>query len=181
MANISIADFKNNFQGGTRENRFVVVGNIPFNYGKLSRFHIVTTQMPTVATQTIGYDFFGRKKYYPGEKQYATQTFRILDDTGPEGNLWKSFQNWQNKINEHKTNKSYGLSLSSDYKAYGWKLHHLNLNGDESNPLKTFIFHGCWPKVVDSMILSMANPNSHNEFNVVLIYDWVEIEGITKR
>lgn len=181
MAKISINDFKVNFNGGTRENRFLVEGSIPYAKGKISRFHIKTTQIPSLSTVPIEYGYFGRKAYYPGEKQYQTWSMRIIDDTGKDGNLWKMFHTWHNRINEHKTNKSETLSPNKDYKAYGWKIHHLNLNGDESRPLKTFILNGCWPKVVDSVLFSMTNPNALNEFTVVFLYDYLEIKDITAR
>lgn len=180
MSQISILDFKKNFQGGTRENRFLVEGTIPLANGKLSRFHIKTTQIPTLSTQTTEYNFFGRKAYYPSEKQYQTWSIRVLDDTKTEYNLWQKFHAWQNRINQHVNNASYVIGPNKDYKAYGWKIHHLNLNGDEEKPLKTFVLHGCWPKTVDKILLSMTNPNALNEFAVIFVYDWIEIVGVTK-
>lgn len=176
MAKISIADFKSNFQGGTRENRFRVSGIIPGN-GEFSTFHIRTTQIPTFSTTTIEYGYFGRKAFYPGEKQYQPWSVRIIDDTGQIQDLWKKFNRWQNKINDHKTNNSQLLTNQTSYKGYGWRVDHLDLNGDlgTGNIEKSFYMHGCWPKVVDSILLSMTNPNALNEFNVIFLYDWIEL------
>lgn len=174
MANISINDFKQKFQGGTRENRFKITGTIPGN-GQISTFHVRTTQIPTFSTTSIEYGYFGRKALYPGEKQYQPWSIRVIDDTGSTQDLWKKFNNWQNTINGHKSNNSKLLSTNSTYKAYGWVVEHLDLNGQ--NAEKKFYMHGCWPKVVDSILLSMTNPNAFNEFNVIFLYDWIELEG----
>lgn len=177
---ITISDFKRSFNGGTRSNRFVVEGIIPFANKPITKFHIKTTALPSLATQTTEYNYFGRKAYYPNEKSYQTWSLKVLDDTGPNEDLWKMFNTWQNKINNHLSNNSYILTKDNDYKAYNWKIKHLKLNGDEADPLKTVILHGCWPKSVLPMTLNMANTNALNEFDVVFVYDWIEISEVTK-
>lgn len=176
--NIHISDFKSSFRGGTRQNRFMVEGVIPFDNIALTRFHIKTTQIPAIPTQAITYDYFGRKANYPGEVQYGPWSVIVLDDTG-SGNLWRSFQNWQNKINEHSTNKSYVLSTNQSYKAASWKIHHLDLNGNEASPLKKFVLHDLWPRSIEPITFNMANPNTLSQFAVTFLYDWIEIDGIT--
>lgn len=174
---ISISDFKNAFNGGTRSNRFLVEGVIPGN-GEFSKFHIETTTIPAMSSQRIQYEYFGRKAYYPGEKQYGPWSVIILDDTGTDQNLWKKFSKWQNTINNHETNTSYIVSGTDDYKATNWKIKHLNLNG-EANPHKSFVLHGCWPKTIEPIQFSMGSPNTLIKFSVMFIYDSIEIEGIT--
>lgn len=179
MANISITDFKAGFQGGTRQNRFLVKGTIPFGNGEISKFHIRATQIPALSSLPIEYNYFGRKAFYPGEKQYQTWSIAVIDDTNAIGDLWKKFNNWQNQINNHVTNISSVPSSQNDYKAYGWEIHHLQLNGEETNPLKVFRMHGCWPRTVMDMSLNMANPNALNQFTVVFLFDWIEIADVT--
>jgi hypothetical protein len=175
---IHISDFKNSFNGGTRQNRFMVEGVIPFNGGSVTRFHIKTTQIPAVSTQSISFDYFGRKANYPGEVTYGPWAMIVIDDTG-SGNLWRSFQNWQNGINNHSTNESFVLNSVSTYKASSWTIHHLNINGTEATPLKKFILHDLWPRTVEPITFNMANPNTLSQFAVTLLYDWIEIENIT--
>lgn len=177
MASISISDFKNAFNGGTRVNRFMVEGVIPGN-GVISKFHIQTTTIPPMSSQRIQYEYFGRKAYYPGEKQYGPWSVIILDDNGATQDLWKKFSNWHNKINNHVTNFSSIPTSLSDYKAYNWTVKHLDLNG-EINPLKTFTMHGCWPKTIEPIAFSMGSPNTLVKFSVLFIYDWIELAGIT--
>ena len=175
---ISINAFKEKFNGGTRLNRFLVQGIIPGN-GEISKFHIRATQIPNLSTQSLEYNYFGRKKYYPAEKQYPAWSVIVLDDTTDKGNLWKKFHNWQNSINNHVTNVSSIPSLNNDYKAYNWEVQHLQLNGEDNTPLKTFRMHGCWPRTIGAIPLNMGNANALNQFPAVFLFDWIEIEGIT--
>lgn len=178
MSRISITDFKGAFSGGTRQNRFKVTGQIPGN-GDISIFHIRATQIPSLSTLPIEYNYFGRKAFYPGEKQYPTWSVAVIDDTTTNGNLWKKFSNWHNTINDHDSNNSFLVGPNSDYKAYGWKIHHLNLNGEQTDPLKGFVLNGCWPRTIMDMPFNMANPNTINQFTVVFVYDWIELDNIS--
>lgn len=174
----SISDFKEKFYGGTRLNRFVVEGNIPGN-GSFSKFHVRATQIPLLSTQSLEYNYFGRKKYYPAEKQYPAWSVIILDDTTEKGDMWKKISNWHNTINNHVTNVSSVPSLTNDYKAYGWKVKHLALNGEEDAPLKTFTLNGCWPRTVGYIPFNMGNANAMNQFSAVFLFDWIEIDDVT--
>jgi len=175
---VSISSFKNAFNGGTRANRFVVEGNIPFSSGGFTKFHIKATTIPAVSSERIEYPYFGRKAYYPGEKKYGLWSVTVIDDTGTDGDLWKKFHNWQNRINNHETNISIIPGINVDYKAYNWNIKHLNLNGEE-NPHKTYTMHGCWPKTIGEIRLSMTNINTLVEFEVTFSMDWIEIAGVT--
>lgn len=177
---INISDFKEAFNGGTRLNRFFVEANIPFGNGQISKFHITTTTIPSTTTSRIEYQYFGRRAYYPGEKSYGSWSVTVLDDTSTDGNLWKKFSNWQNRINNHVSNVSFMPTQQSDYKASNWKIYHLNLNG-EANPSKTFILHGCWPKSIEPIPFNMEMSNKLVNFNVTFVYDSIEIDGITDR
>lgn len=194
----TITDFKNNFNGGSRANRFFIEGYIPaFSSPKNSvsstqaftKFHVRATQIPQLSTKTLSYDYFGRKYHYPGEKDYSTWSFTVLDDYSENGdnNLWKKFHKWQNAINDHDTNVSFSNTVGrqnstsnsnsdpSKYKANSWKIHHLHLDGESRSPLKTFVMHGCWPTVIQPLSFNMNNPNVLNSFNVIMVYDYIEL------
>lgn len=173
-------EFKTNFFGGTRSNRFLVQGAIPHsNNGAFTQFHVRSTLIPQMTTKTLSYDYFGRKYHYPGERDYGSWAFTVLDDTGSIQNLWRMFQSWQNVINNHETNVSYNISRGLDYKAYNWRIKHLDINGNQG--LKEFVLQGCWPATVQQMSLNMLQPNTPNSFNVVILYDYVEISNISER
>jgi hypothetical protein len=173
--------FKQKFSGGTRSNRFEITGNIPTG-GAFTKFHIRSTIIPQITSTTIEYSYFGRKFYYPGEKQYSTWSFNVLDDNPKNAssveNLWSMFHTWQNTINNHVTNRSYDLSNANNnsYKANSWTIRHLNLN-DQGSALKEFIMHGCWPTSVEPMPLNMSSNNLLNSFNVIMVYDYIELRS----
>jgi|LauGreDrversion4_2_1035121.scaffolds.fasta_scaffold06150_8 hypothetical protein len=175
-------EFKNTFRGGTRLNRFYVTGNIPFSGTSITRFHVRATQIPQLQTNTLSYDYRGRKAHYPGEKVYSAWSISVLDDTG-DGDMWAAFQKWQNQLNIQNTNLVNTSVLNHDpdkFKAT-WTVNHMNLNGDETQSalLKQMTLYGCWPKVVDPINFNMNRPNTLNSFNVVLIYDYIEIKSVT--
>lgn len=172
-------EFKTNFFGGTRSNRFEIIGNIPYGT-QFTKFHVRSTIVPQISSKTLTYDYAGRKYHYPGERDYGNWAFTVLDDVGNLNNLWTMFQTWQNKINNHITNKSFLLGSGQSYKADSWRIRHLNLNGDQ-NPLKEFVLHGCWPSVVQQVSLNMMQPNTLTSFNVIIVYDYIEILNVTSR
>jgi hypothetical protein len=165
-------EFKTNFSGGTRSNRFLIEGTFPTG-GAFTKFHVRSTIMPQLSTKTLTLDYFGRKFHYPGEKEYGTWTFSVLDDQGGTQDLWQYFQNWQNSINNHQTNISSPIDQNTSYKAYGWRIKHLDMNG--TSILKEYIMHGCWPTAINQMSLNMANPNMMNVFQVIVVYDYIEL------
>lgn len=172
---IHISNFKTAFSGGSRQNRFVVTGSFPYETSSaVSPFHIRATQIPALSTLAIEYNYFGRKAYYPGEKQYSAWSIAVIDDTPELYNTWKKFNKWQNSINNHANNQSDSFV---NYKANGWTVSHLNLNGEATSPLKSFTMYGVWPRTVMDMPLNMANPNSLNQFTVVLLYDYIELKS----
>lgn len=176
MPQTFLNDFKNNFDGGTRQNRFVVKGSIPYSGGQISTFHIRSTLIPTLQTSSISYDYFGRKSFFPGEKMYSTWSVAVVDDpNSTSSNLWKSFSNWQNKINNNLTNFSESTNTTTGlppYKAINWEVKHLDLNG---NVLKSFILDGCWPRSITEINMNMGRPNVINTFNVVFVFDTIQI------
>lgn len=176
-------DFKTKFNGGTRGNRFIITGNIP-GYGSFSAHHVRATQIPELPAKTIIYDHQGRKHYYPGEKSYGNWSFTVLDDTvgtitsngtstAIGSDLWKAFHNWQNSINTHTTNTS--ANPNGSYKADGWSIQHLNINGDETVPLKEFKLYGCWPITVNGISFNMSRPSTPSDFSVIISFDMIQL------
>ena len=123
-----LIDFKDNFFGGTRSNRFRIDGNFPTG-GGFTDFHVRSSTIPNISSKTLSYDYFGRKFHYPGEKEYGTWSFQAWDDTGVN-NIWGRLQKWHDTINDHDTNVS--DTRASRYKANNWLIQHLNLNGEDS-------------------------------------------------
>jgi hypothetical protein len=178
--------FKKYFNGGTRQNRFVVTGTFPSSQNdtettassqsanNVSPFHIRSTLIPTLQTSTVSYDFFGRKLHYPGEKLYSTWSVTVLDDFNAN-NLWQRFHNWQNYINDHEKNSTKYATNNKGYKT-SWTVQHLDLNG---KTLKTFKLNGLWPRTLGELSFSHSRTNTLHTFNAVFVYDTIEIVGIT--
>jgi hypothetical protein len=53
-----LINFKDNFNGGTRSNRFRITGTFPFG-GEFTDYHVRATTIPSVPTKTLSYDYFG--------------------------------------------------------------------------------------------------------------------------
>jgi hypothetical protein len=175
-SNNQLSDFKSNFNGGTRKNRFLIDADFPG--GSFTRFHIVSTNIPSTSSKQIEYNYFGRVWKFPGEKDYGTWSFVVTDDVGNDvANLWKQFQSWQNLINNHETNESSTSALS--YKTNTLKIKHLNINGDEDQPLKTYILEGCWPSSIRGINFNMGINNQLNRFVVTMHFDSISIGGIS--
>ena len=37
--------------------------------------------------------------------------------------------------------------------------------------------HGCWPTSIDPIALNMTSNNLLNTFNVIIVYDYIELRG----
>ena len=183
---MDLAAFKNNFNGGTRANRFVVSGFIGKGDGQVQtvhNFHIVSSFIPDVNHMVFDVNAFGRKLFIPGDREYLPWSITVLDDlenTSPKNpsHLWNLFSNWHNDINAHTTNIPEGNSDSEhlNYKQ-NWKIEQLSLNGDVV--IKAFHLIGCWPRIVGDIDLNMARRNILNKFNVIMVYDSIEIDDVT--
>jgi len=179
---MSLTDFKNNFSGGTRKNRFYISGSFPG--GSFTKVHVTSTSMPSVVSISTEYNHFGRVWRYPGEKDYTHNwSFTVLDDYQQGNNtvnLWRQFQSWQNLINDHETNKSKMITATGTYKQDNITIYQLGINGEESGkPIKKFILNGCWPVKINPIKFRMSNASALNEFIVTLQWDSIEIGGVT--
>ncbi len=76
----SIDEFKSNFHGGTRRNRFEINGGV--GDASLSTFHAYAFNLPQVGIGEIPVDYRGRRVYIPGDRDYPVWTLTILDDAG---------------------------------------------------------------------------------------------------
>lgn len=172
----TIENFKTNFSGGTRKNRFRVTGNFPYG-GGFNIFQVLTASLPQNNLYVVEYDYRGRKLKLPGDRTYGDQgnslwVVDILDDVNTnETQLWSKFHNWSNTINDHLENEGTQTNPSS-YKANGWVVDQLDLNC--TNVIKTVKLYGCWPLLVDKIDLDMRVPNQYVTFRVIFSFDYLE-------
>lgn len=173
----SISSFKDNFNGGTRVNRFVVIPTWPQGINPTtndSTFKIVSASLPSAQINSISIPYRGRMINFAGDRQYSPWTVGVYDDGNTE-NLWKAFQTWKEKLDGHYThlvaNNDYGYSSLQTT----WQVQHLDLNNSGS-PLRTITLYKCWPSAVGELALNMGE-NNFASFSVTLTFDNFKIES----
>lgn len=183
----SISLFKSAFGGGTRANRFEVIGSFPTGINSANvpdiasdlttetKFKVFATTMPKAEVGTIQVPYRGRLLNFAGDRSYGFWSISVYDDNNTE-NLWKAFNIWKELLDGHIThtvaNNDYDFStLQKD-----WILNQLPINGTPSGtlPLRTIVLKNCWPSQVSNIDLDMAKADQAI-FNVVLTFDWYEI------
>ena len=168
--NNSLDNFKSNFHGGTRRNRFQISAGAITGGGVLTTYHAYAFTLPQVGIGEIPVDYRGRRLYIPGDRDYPQWTITILDDdAGPGSKIYHGFQEWQKQINDHVSNESV---LNADAGRQLWTIEHLSFNGT-GDPLKTFNLHGCWPVTVGPVQLSAGARDELVTFDVTVRYDYV--------
>ena len=101
----SLDEFKSNFHGGTRRNRFEINGAITGGGGALTTYHAYAFSLPQIGIGEIPVDYRGRRLYIPGDRDYPQWTLTILDDAAGAGSqIYHGFQEWQRQINDHVEN-----------------------------------------------------------------------------
>ena len=173
----SISLFKQNFNGGTRSNRFEVIPDWPSNISPPSSdatFKIVSASLPVVQINSISVPYRGRLINFAGDRQYSPWTIGIYDDNNVNG-LWKAFQQWKENMDGHYTHKVKTTNNDFSYKQYQktWVIRQLSLNGNST--LRQISLYKCWPSVVGEINLNMAESN-FVAFNVTLTFDNMQID-----
>ena len=178
---MSISNFKANFDGGTRRNRFKVspaivegASNILANF---SPYHVVSASLPASIITANPIDYQGRKIYYPGDRIYGEGsnlwTITILDDidgSAGSSSLWKELHTWNKNINGHTTNTSNG-EIESRYLC-SLTVTQFDLN--DSSDLKTAKLRYCWPQSISKVDMEMQARDQYSQFEVTFCFRYVE-------
>ena len=176
----NIANFRSNFQGGTRPNRFLVTGGIGSTAIGDSGFLIKATSLPASTNGVIPVPYRGRVLKIPGDRMFAEWAITIIDDAdtsikGKGGvgmtDLRSEFVSWSNAINSHVGNITTDPNVSN--LATKWQVSMLSQKDDKK--IRTIELHNCWPIEVAAVDLSYDTADSITEFSVNLAYDfWTE-------
>lgn len=187
----SIDNFKTNFKGGTRPNRFSVTANWPTGIGadssflmnKVTSFKISSVRMPESKLSTIPTYYRGRRVNFAGDRSYGQWRISVLDDTD-NYSLWKIFHTWMEKIDGHQSH----LYSDGPYYTYSkhqcsFTLNQYDLNGTSDDMvgttgIRTIVLKNVWPSAVGEIALDMKE-GSIVEFAVDLFYDYITFEGST--
>jgi hypothetical protein len=176
----SISFFKDNFNGGTRANRFIVTPEWPTGISVNSNdstFKIISASLPLVQINTISIPYRGRLLNVAGDRQYSPWTIGVYDDNNTQG-VWQAFQRWKERMDGHYTHKVDTTNRDYSYRQYQktWKIQQLDINN--SDILRTIILYKCWPSVIGEINLNMGESN-FVAFNVTLTFDYINIsEGL---
>jgi hypothetical protein len=186
MANQSINDFINGFKGGTRLNRFEVIGNIgPGNATNnlTTPFHIRSASLPEATVGAITINHRGRVVNYSGDRTYLPWQITILDDHAggatDKENLFKKFHDWHDNINSHGGNITtfpVGKNPSSLWSS-SWVIKQYETNCNTALPGRTFTLFNVWPIGVGPLTLDMSQDNVLASFAVTLNYSHYTYDG----
>jgi hypothetical protein len=197
--NSNIQAFRDNFQGGTRPNRFLVEGELGGKDGAsilLEAKHSFLIKATTLPASTIGIipvPYRGRVLKIPGDRMFAEWSITVIDDgdesvfeggddtvTTPK-NLRSDFIAWSNAINSHVGNVSEdpaGAKLAKTWTVSMLSQTTKGLSTDKK--IRTITLHNCWPIEIAAVDLSYDMADTITEFQVNLAYDyWTELGNTT--
>ena len=185
---MSISNFKANFDGGTRRNRFKVspaivegASNILANF---SPYHVVSASLPASIITANPIDYQGRKIYYPGDRIYGEVTnlwnITVLDDlkkpTTFLQSLWYELYRWNNAINKHTKNVTDPQYSSFEELVLNIIVEQLDLN--DTKVLKRATLFDCWPQSISKLDMEMQARDQYTEFDVTFCFRYVKYEDL---
>jgi hypothetical protein len=167
----SISNFRSNFQGGTRPNRFLVTGGIGAAPIGDDGFLIKATTLPASTNGVIPVPYRGRVLKIPGDRMFAEWAITVIDDADESTDLRGLFTKWSNDVNAHVANTTKDPNMTETMTM--WTVQMLSQKDD--SPIRTIELHNCWPIEVAAVDLSYDTADSITEFSVNLAYDfWTE-------
>ena len=168
----SIANFRSNFQGGTRPNRFLVTGGIGDTaIDDTSGFLIKATSLPESTNGVIPVPYRGRVLKIPGDRMFAEWAITVIDDADESTDLRALFTKWSNDVNAHVANTTQDPNLTETMTKWNVEM----LSQKDDTPIRKIELHNCWPIEVAAVDLSYDTADSITEFSVNLAYDfWTE-------
>lgn len=173
----TISLFKDNFNGGTRANRFIVTPQWPSGISVNNNdatFKIISASLPLVQINTISIPYRGRLLNMPGDRQYSPWTIGVYDDNNTQG-LWRAFQIWKERMDGHYTHKVDTSNNDYTFRQYQktWTIQQLDINN--TDVLRTIYLYKCWPSVIGEINLNMGESN-FVAFSVTLTFDNIKIQ-----
>jgi len=185
---MNVAEFKNNFDGGSRSNRFIISGAIPKagisdvtrGQDDINSIVVKAGSMPAVTLGILRVPFRGRVVKIPGDRTYEEWTFTVMDGFDGNSEHRNRFVGWNSEFNLHEQNvpglfgNRYGqVDLNSDL-FQTWTVRQLGLDGESRRKIN---LHKCWPVVVSEIALSYDNADTISEYTVTMAYDYLSGDG----
>jgi hypothetical protein len=172
--NHSIGSFIQNFNGGTRPNRFKINGKFPGGDGKGIAFetHCLASTLPDSTLGTIPLPYRGRIYKFPGDRDYQPWAITILDDVSTK-DTYANWHAWSQKFNNHATNLAAGSRNHTDKYSHDVTVEMLDHNSN--TVIRSFRFSYAWPISVGPLELNMASANTPSSFQVTLAYAYYSV------
>tara|TARA_Y100000034_G_scaffold130821_1_gene190247 strand:+ start:1870 stop:2421 length:552 start_codon:yes stop_codon:yes gene_type:complete len=183
MAQMNVAEFKSNFDGGSRSNRFLISGDIGAGGGPINSIVVKAGSMPAVTLGILRVPFRGRVVKIPGDRTYEEWTFTVLDGFDNRSEWRNAFVTWNAEFNLHESNvpgsfgSGPGINLDDQNLFKTWTVMQLGLDGSDQ---RTVSLNKCWPVVVSELALSYDNADTISEYTVTFAYDWISGDGIVE-
>ena len=178
MAKMNVDNFKANFDGGSRPNRYQVSGDIG-SFGTVNAaaegLLCRATSMPSATVGIMRVPFRGRVVKIPGDRTYEEWTCTFYDSLTDKHALHDKFWKWNNEFNIHETNvpgpgydAAPGVDLNGEMK--DWVVGQMGMDGTVGRRIKLV---NCWPTVVSEVALSYDAADTIAEFSVTFAYDYL--------
>ena len=180
---MNVDNFKANFDGGSRPNRYQISGILGHTgkqvdastTGLLCR----ATSMPAVTVGIMRVPFRGRVVKIPGDRTYEEWTCTFYDTFDTNSMHYNEFWKWNAGFNDHPKNipgpdyqDGSGVKLDSSSKMFqDWTVGQLDLVGDTKRHVT---MKNAWPTVVSEIALTYDSSDTIAEFTVTFAYDWLE-------
>jgi hypothetical protein len=159
----NIDNFKSNFLGGARANRFeVLVPTLPDK----AKFLIKATDIPGSTLGEIIYRYQGTEIKLAGDKTYSDWQVTMILDSDYAG--YNEILVWHNLIREGNTGA--GVDNHALYKKDCFVTHYSS-NGEV---IGEFRMNGAWPKIVPETPLSWDTTDQAMEIQITFSYDYWE-------
>ena len=101
---------------------------------------------------------------FPIAGKHTYQSLAVTFNTDHDGRIRQNFENWINKIHNPITNE---YALLNEYMLD----QHLQLLGNDGDPVLEFQLHDCWPMEVAAATLDYAT-NDMTQFDVTFRYSY---------
>ena len=166
--------------GGARANQFRVIFAVPAfmsraaGGGKGEEMSVLckATSLPAMNLGEIPVPFRGRQIYLAGDRAFDEPwTTTFLNDT--DFAIRNTMEEWSNGINDLLNTRGH-----SDPRNYQSQMIVKQLDRDDK-PLKSYIFHNCWPMTISAIELSHDTTNAIEEFEVTWRYQSFQPSDIT--
>lgn len=158
----NIEEFKSNFSGGARANRFEVeVAGLPTK----AKFLFKGAQIPGADIGEVPFKYMGVEAKFAGDKTVEPWSVTMVLDEDFAG--FNELEAWHNMIRDNQT--AVGANNHAQYK----KQAIITMFSQSGEAIARWKMHGLWPKTIPSTDLNW-DTEGLVELQVTFLFDWRE-------